>query len=392
MLLIKNAEVYAPEYLGKKDVLIAGGLIEAVESCGAFDGLASAADEVIEGEGLMLFPGIVDGHVHITGGGGEGGFKTRAPEIMLSDMTAAGVTTVLGLLGTDDMTRSTENLVAKAKALRDEGISAYALTGAYGYPSVTLTGSIKKDIVFISEIMGLKLALSDHRAPNVTTEELIRLASDVRTAGMIAGKESFIVLHMGDGKDGLKKVFEALERTEIPIKVFHPTHVSRCENLFSDAIRFAKMGGRIDITAFDSRHSGDMEPVLERLVSEGVNLDRVSISSDAQGSYSEYDSEGRLIKIGISPIRSIYDEFAFLMKESKLKKEDVLSLFTKNPADAMGLFPKKGAIKKGSDADIILTDKNMVLKYVIACGKPFMKDGSIVKRGTFEPEKDLACF
>ena len=48
--------------------------------------------------------------------------------------------------------------------------------------------------------LGLKLAVSDHRAPNISTEELIRLASDVRTAGMISGKCGCVVLHMGDGK------------------------------------------------------------------------------------------------------------------------------------------------------------------------------------------------
>lgn len=411
MLFIKNVELYDPEYKGRCHVLCAGERIEAVispEASGkgpeesdtdralkaeaAFSELKAlgAEAEIIDGEGLMLFPGIVDGHVHITGGGGEGGFKTRAPEILLSDLIGAGVTTVLGLLGTDDMTRNTEALLAKAKALTEEGITAYALTGAYGYPPVTLTDSVKKDVTFVSEILGLKLALSDHRAPNVTEDELIRLASDVRTAGMISGKGGFLVLHMGDGREGLSKVFEALSRTEIPVKLFHPTHVTRKESLFEDAIKFAKMGGYIDLTAFDSHNSKKLIPFIKRLLSEGVDLSLVTVSSDAQGSYSEYDEDGRLLKIGISSIGSIYDEFACLLREQaslSLSYSEIASLFTENPARALGLYPEKGAVREGSDADMILLDSRLKLSCVIAKGRVMMRDGKVLVRGTYEDSR-----
>ena len=125
----------------------------------------------------------------------------------------------------------------RVKALKEEGITAYALCGAYGYPPVTLTGSVKKDIAFVDEIMGLKLALSDHRAPNISVDELIRLGSDVRTAGMIGGKPGFIVLHMGSGKKKLGPVFEALAETDIPVKTFQPTHMSRNHELYLDGLK-----------------------------------------------------------------------------------------------------------------------------------------------------------
>ena len=218
MILIKEADVYMPEHLGVRDVLVCGGRIEAVGR----DLQALNGCRVIEAGGKRLTPGLIDQHEHLIGGGGEGSFHTRTPEIQLSALIRSGITTVLGLLGTDDMTRSVESLVAKAKALNEEGITAYALCGAYGVPSLTITGSIKKDIVFVNEILGLKLAVSDHRGPNITVEELIRLASDVRVAGMISGKPGIIVIHMGEGKGKLTPVFEALERADIPAKTFHP--------------------------------------------------------------------------------------------------------------------------------------------------------------------------
>ena len=235
MILLKQADVYAPEHLGIKDVLVCGGKIEAVG-----DNLEGGTGcEVIDAKGMRLTPGLIDRHVHVTGGGGEGSFHTRTPQVELSSILKAGITTVLGLLGTDDMSRSVENLLAKVKALKEEGITAYALCGAYGYPPVTLTGSVKKDIAFVDEIMGLKLALSDHRAPNISVDELIRLGSDVRTAGMIGGKPGFIVLHMGSGKKKLGPVFEALAETDIPVKTFQPTHMSRNHELYLDGLKLA---------------------------------------------------------------------------------------------------------------------------------------------------------
>ena len=315
MLLVKNAKVYAPEYLGVKDILIAGGRIERIaDHLPEYEGC-----EVIDGTGKIVTPGIIDRHVHVTGGGGEGSFHTQAPQVQLSSLIKGGVTTVLGLLGTDGISRSVENLLAKVKALKEEGISAYAICGAYGYPSTTVTGSVSKDIMFIDEILGVKLAISDHRAPNITTEELIRLASDVRTAGMLSGKPGFICLHMGGDKRALKPVFEALERTSIPPKTFQPTHVGRNANLLEDAFKFAKMGGTIDLTCGESEskfHS--VADAVKKAKKEGVPMEKVTMSSDGQGSWSNYDAEGKLVEIGVSDVDTIYRQIVYMVKANVL--------------------------------------------------------------------------
>ena len=226
MLLIKNADVYAPEYIGKKDILICGEHIEVIAD--RIENLPGPC-KTLEADGMCLTPGFIDQHVHVTGGGGEGSFHTRTPEVELSELIRGGVTTVLGLLGTDGMTRSVENLYAKTAALLEEGVTAYMLTGAYGNPGPTITGEPDRDMVFIREVLGLKLAISDHRAPHVTTRELIRLASKVRVAGMLSGKPGMLVLHMGDDPACLDPVFAALRESQVPVSIFRPTHVNGLE-------------------------------------------------------------------------------------------------------------------------------------------------------------------
>ena len=381
MLLIKGAEVYAPEYLGKKDVLIAGEKIEWIgEGLPEYEGC-----QVIDGTGRIVVPGFIDRHVHITGGGGEGSFHTQAPQVQLSDLIRGGVTTVVGLLGTDGISRSTENLVAKAKALKEEGISAYCCCGAYGHPGPTITGSISRDIMFVDEIIGLKLAVSDHRAPNITVDELIRLGSDVRTAGMLSGKAGFVCLHMGGDDRALSPVFEALERTSIPVKTFQPTHVGRAKKLQEDAFKLAKMGGTIDFTC------GQFEEKIKELAASlraakeaGVPMDKVTISSDGQGSWSNYDAAGNLTEMGVSSVDTMYRQVVYQVQNENMSLEEALSLGTRNVAKALEVYPKKGAVHVGSDADVLVLNGDLSMNTVIARGSLMMQDGVLLKKGTYE--------
>lgn len=380
MILLKQAEVYSPEYLGVKDVLLCGGKIEAIED--TID--ASFPNcKVIDCKGKYLTPGIIDPHVHITGGGGEGSFHTQVPAVKLSELLQGGVTTVVGLLGTDGITRSVENLIARAKALKEEGISAYICTGSYGFPSNTLTDSVKKDITFIEEVIGAKLAISDHRAPNVTVSELIRLASDCRVAGMLAGKCGVVVLHMGDAPTALEPVREALKQTAIPAKIFRPTHVNRQRKLLEEAFDFAMQGGYIDMTC-GIKGAGRPAACIAEARALGVPTERITVSSDGMGSWSVYDEAGNLIKMGYSSVDSVYHELKVMVTEYDIPLQEALTFVTQNTAQALELYPQKGCIQVGADADLLLMDSDLTLQGVFANGVEMMEQGILQKRGTYE--------
>ncbi|MEG1311053.1 MAG: beta-aspartyl-peptidase [Romboutsia sp.] len=380
MILIKNIDIYSPKHLGKKDVFISGGKIVLIEDN---INLENKKIKVIDGKDKILTPGFIDQHVHITGGGGEGSFKTRAPEITLTKLTSSAITTVVGLLGTDGTTRSIENLVSKAKALKEEGITVFAHTGSYEYPTVTLTGSIKKDIAFVDEIIGVKLALSDHRAPNVSNLELQRVASDARVAGMLSGKAGIVVLHMGDGKKGLSPVNEILEETEIPIKTIRPTHVNRKKELLEEAFDYAKRGGKIDLTC-GMRQDLNPGKCIVKAIEESVPLENITISSDGYGSWSKYDKEGNLIKMGVSSVKSLHEEFKIMINELNFSIEEALTYITSNVAKALEIYPRKGCINEQSDADVILLDKNLNIDTVIANGKLMIENKEILVYGSYE--------
>ncbi len=378
--LIKNARVYAPDDLGIKDILICNDKV--IEVCDNIEFRYSGL-EIVDASGKIIIPGIVDQHIHVTGGGGEGSFKTRVPEIMLSELIKSGITTVVGLLGTDTTTRSVENLLAKTKALREEGINAYCLTGGYEYPSPTITGSVKKDITFIEEILGVKLAISDHRASLITKGEFKKLVSDVRVAGMFSGKASYVKLHMGNSSERFTVINEILSETDISISHFRPTHVGRRMELFKEAMDFAKKGGIIDITAGGGSNICPLNELLLLAKENEVPLSNITLSSDGRGSWSTYDKMGKLEKIGHSACDTVFKSIKSLVTEGGLNFEEALALGTKNVATALNL-EGRGIIEKNSFADLLILDEDLDLNSVIMNGTFMMQNKNLIAKGTYE--------
>lgn len=355
------------------DLLIAGGRIAAIAADLSF--YESLAED-FDAEGRVAVPGYFDQHVHVTGGGGEGGFIYKVPEITVSSIVEGGVTSLVGLLGTDGITRSVDNLVSKIYALRAHGISAWCLTGSYDYPSPTLTGSVERDIVFIDPVIGVKIAIADHRGPQITKDELIRLGAHARVAGLLSGKAGIVHLHTGRMKSGLSVLFDAVADCDLPITVFRPTHLGNC---YDDAIRFARLGGFIDFTA------GDAEKAAAQLAAAfaEVPADRVTLSSDSNGSMPVWNEKREMVGIGVGKISMLHDVVRVLVNSFGFSIEDAVRPITVNPARALGM-KQKGELAEGFDADLVLFDDDLAIDAVFAGGRPMMWDHSVLAKGVFE--------
>lgn len=383
-ILIKDGHVYSPEDKGLNDVLIAGNSIARI--AGRIDLPPEFGARVISASGKIVAPGFVDLHVHLLGGGGEGGPRTRTPEITLSKITSAGVTTVVGCLGTDDVTRRPENLLAKAMQLDEEGITAYIYTGSYQFPPPTVTGSVRKDIALIPKVIGVgEIAVSDHRSSQPTFDELCRVAAEARVGGMIGGKAGLVHLHMGSGRRRLDPILRIVEETEIPIGQFLPTHLTRSQYLLEQSIQFAKMGGNLDLTVKgqDLKFPLTTAKALQMILEEGVPIEQISLSSDSNGSMPIFDKQGNVAKLAVGDIRFLHLEIQELAAAG-FQLPQLLKLVTANPAKRAGLFTTKGSLEVGKDADLVIMDREMNIDSVIAKGQVMVYEKETLTKGTFE--------
>ncbi|MBM6741549.1 beta-aspartyl-peptidase [Enterococcus gallinarum] len=391
MKLIRQAEVYAPEYLGKKDILVINDKIVAIEDqiSGGFDQLTV---EEIDGSSLIATPGFIDCHFHILGGGGEGGYQNRTPEVTLSQLTTAGVTTVVGCLGTDGVGRDMVALISKAKGLEVEGISTYVYDGSYRLPLDPVTDSLIKDFLTIDKVIGIgEIAVSDHRSSQPSFEEFTRAVADARVGGMLSGKAGIINVHLGGGKRQYELLLQTVEETEIPISQFLPTHANRTSELFEASIAFAKMGGTIDFTASEDPDFWEREDDevrfskgLKRLLDEGIGLDQFTMTSDGQGSLPYFDENNQFIGLGVGSSRALMVGIKEAVQVEQIPLEIALRAITSNPAKILKLA-QKGRIAPGMDADLCLLNQDTLdVETVIAKGKVMVDKKDVKVWGTFE--------
>lgn len=385
LTVLRNADVYTPERLGRRDLLVAAGQLVAIEPELPELPRAVVREELDLG-GARVIPGLVDGHVHVTGGGGESGPASRVPPIQLSAITRAGITTVVGLLGTDGTTRSVADLVARTLGLREEGLSAWCWTGSYELPLKTLTGAVRSDVTFVDPIIGVgELAISDHRSSQPTLDELLRIASDCHVSGLMTGKAGILHLHLGDGPRGLELVRRALEISELPARVFHPTHVNRNHRLFEEAKALAKSRGiTIDVTAFpaDDESWSAAEAIARCLSDPEFPADKLTVSSDGAGCLPVFDADGRLVEMDIGRPAGVAEALRELLARG-FALERVLPVFTSNAAKLLRL-PGKGVLTAGADADLVVLDDDANVRHVLARGRWLLRDHEPVVFGRYE--------
>lgn len=279
LTLIENGEIYAPEPAGRQSVLIVGGKIGKIGAVDrrAAEGLGLGL-AVIDASGCVVTPGFIDPHEHIAGGSGEDGFASQTPEIHASEIVSAVITTVVGCLGVDTTTKTLPGLLARAKALKEEGLSAFVWTGGYNVPPPTLTGSVREDIMYVEEVIGAgEVAVSDERSTDPSPRELARLADDAHAAGMLSGKAGVTHFHVGEQESRLQPLRDLIDDYGTPPAWLYPTHMERSKALMSEAIELARRGSFVDVDTVEE----DLHVWLRFYLEHGGPPGRLTASSDA---------------------------------------------------------------------------------------------------------------
>lgn len=394
LLVLRNADVHAPQPLGLRDIVISGEKIVAILPVGA--ALTGLNIEEIDAAGRVVCPGFVDNHVHTLGGGGGLGFSSRAPEIQASQLVRAGITTIVGMLGFDATSKSMAALVSKTKGLREDGISAYCLTGAtLEHPVPTLTGQIRTDIAFVDEIIGVgEISISELGYGYDSFGKGAQYVAEAAVAGLLAGrlsrKAGYCCLQVPPYlKQVLKPMFEVVERTGIPITQFVPSHVNQTDGYMEDAAAWGRKGGWVDIGANYSPENNYGRAHLPHkaystLREQGVAADRILMSSDGNGAPpKEEKGENKPKVANYMPMRALHGAWRRIVLEQDVPMAEALACVTSNVARATGLA-NKGEIVVGKDADLLVLDKDLSVFHVIARGRSFVADGKPVKRGMFD--------
>jgi beta-aspartyl-dipeptidase (metallo-type) len=367
LTLIEGGDVYAPEHLGRQSVLLVDGKIGRIGDVdrAAVESIGIDVD-VIDATGCLVCPGFIDPHQHLLGGSGEEGFATQSPEIHLSEIVRAGITTVVGTLGVDTTMKTMAGLLAKAKGLKEEGLSAYIWSGGYHVPPTSIMGSVRDDMMFIDEVVGAgEIAIADERAMDPSLHDLARLVIEARMGGKLSRKAGVTHFHVGPGKRRMRCLEEliACDRYEIDPCWLYPTHVERSAPLMRAAIALTKLGCHVDIDVQEE----DLARWLGFYVDHHGDLAKLTVSSDAS----------------VKGPDTLFQQIRNCARGRRLSLARLLALVTRNPADVLKL-EKKGRLEVGAHGDIVVLDKaGFDLVHVLAHGKRMVTDGEVSVRERF---------
>jgi beta-aspartyl-dipeptidase (metallo-type) len=317
--------------------------------------------DVVDATGRLVCPGIIDPHEHIIGGSGERGFATMTPEIFVEELIGAGVTTVVGCLGVDVTMKNMPALVAKAKALREQGLDAFAWTGGYRVPPTSLTATVRDDILFIDEVIGVgEVAISDERSMDPEPLELAKVVHDAHIGGMLARKCGLTHFHVGEKAGRLAPLRELIDDYNVEPTWLYATHVERNEPLMREALALARRGVHIDVDIVEE----DLPHWLRFHLDNGGDPEQLTVSSDAS----------------LSSPRTLLQQLRAAVIGHDFPLDLVWSLATANTARVLQL-ERHGRLQRGYVANLLVLERGTLdLIGVHGRGGWLMRDGSLVER------------
>lgn len=385
-LVIKNGWVVTPQATLRAGVAIEGEQIAAI----ATEGSLPAAARVIDAAGLHILPGVIDSHVHFREPG-----LTYKEDFATGTMAAAcgGVTLVLEMPNTRPPTATRDALELKKRLAAEKACVDYGIYGLLVQENLDqLVPMIEGGVIgfkcYMGETVGQIPAPDDgvllealellgrhgyrvavHAENNAIMQHLIRrLKAQGRTDPLA---------HVDSRPDicAIEAVSRAIHLAEWARAKLHICHEG-CKDVLP-LIRAAKARG-VDLTCETTPHyllltAEEMErlgtlmkmnpPVRYRghqdALWEGLKTGIIDMLATDHSPHTLDEKRKEIVWEAISGFPGVETQLPLMLTEAnagRFSLNDYARWASENPARAWGLYPKKGAVRVGSDADLVLVD------------------------------------
>ncbi|WP_100486839.1 allantoinase AllB [Sporolactobacillus pectinivorans] len=402
--VIKNGTIVTPGETYQANLYIKDGKIAAISG----EPLEGTAKKETDAEGKYILPGLIDVHVHSRDPG-----PTYKEDFFTSTQAAAagGITTIFDMPNTTPPTRDIESFHAQVANLTPKAHVDFGLWG------ICLGHMNNKDIPALAEagVIGFKYfwgyainkktfqltynykAGMDDVIPPFSDGEVYEIFQNIAKTGKVLAvhaEDSSLILKLTEKvKENGGTDYDALLEgrpnlaEEVTIQMglsfsqasgahLHVLHVTTAEGV--DAIQQAKAKGS-PVSAETCPHylflSNEDYPKIgpvmkiyppvkyekdKKRLWRGINDGTITIISSDHAPHTPEEKNGDLwsIPAGMPGTETMVPLMLNAVNEGRITLQKLTALLSENPAKRFGIYPQKGSLEVGTDADITIVDMN----------------------------------
>ncbi|GAY76256.1 dihydroorotase [Sporolactobacillus inulinus] len=402
--LIKNGTIVTPSEMYQANLYIKEGKIAAISKTT----LEGTADQETDARGQYILPGLIDVHVHSRDPG-----PTYKEDFFTSTQAAAagGITTIFDMPNTTPPTRDAASYHAQVDNLTPKAHVDFGLWGIALGPmnNASLPELHNAGVIGIKYFWGYAVNKNTFQLtynyepgmtdvlPPLSDGEVYQIFQNVAKTGnvlAIHGEDSSLIQTLTEqvkksGRDDYEALLDGRPNLaeEVTVQMgttfsrasgakLHVLHVTTAEA--ADAIRRAQAQGA-PVSAETCPHylflSNEDYPTVgavmkiyppvkykkdQQALWQAINDGTITIISSDHAPHTAEEKSGSLWKIpaGMPGTETMAPLMLNAVNEGKLSLQKLTALMSENPAKRFGIYPQKGSLEVGTDADITIVDLN----------------------------------
>jgi len=389
-LIIKNGRLATPWFSGVVSIAIDSGKIVGIGQ----DSVMPSSDKVIDASGKLVLPGMIDMHTHFRDPG-----YTQREDFKHGTMAAAagGITTVMDMPNNIPPTTSVEGFLEKKRAVEKKAYVDYTLAGGIGEGSFENAVALAEAGVVAFKTLMLK---------QETKGQSVHSDSEIITAFSEVGKTTRPCLIHAENEDLIIKATEGLKaagrvdptvweesrpviaeveaisrcimlarQTDVHLHICHVSSGEAVEYISNGKKKGQKITAETSpnyllLTADIMKKHGPyakIQPPIRKsgqdVLWQGLVDGAIDVIASDHAPYSSEDKEPGWKNIfearsGGPAVETTLSLLLDCVNKGRISLIRLIQVFAENPARILGLYPTKGTIQIGSDADLVVVDLN----------------------------------